>query len=806
MGAGYDGSIKINTKIDNKNLSSGIAKTDKAIKSLGRSVTSNIDGAGFDKLNSKVLKATENVHKQEAVVKELQDKYDKLISADGSSKGLETMEKELKKTETGIDKATEKFNKLLAEQTDIQSKTITVNGQEFMPPGSEERLQAIDSEMETLGTKIRNDEASATALRNKLAEIKASPQASEEAGKLSTQISLANEKLIRLKVEESEAAKKAEELGDKGSKAAKKTASGASSSANAFEKFGKRVGGLVKRVFVFSVITKALRALRTALGGLFTNNSTISSYLAQIKGNLLAAFAPIYYYVLPAIQTLLQFLAYATQQIAAFIGNIFGKSLGQTKQLAKTMYASANATKADTEATEENNEAKDNQVASFDHLNDISKSDTPSSSASTTPSASSTEGNTPDFGTSEISGEQKQKFDKVLKIVKAIGAAIALWKLGGFIKTLKDSVLPALQKFKGKASEIGKSLSFKQFAGIALVIVGIIGYFSSLKDIIDGNNDGATTFKVIIFTIITAVGLLLLGVSWWIVLIVAAVMGLVALFVDLWNNVKGFKEAVIQAWEGIKEMFSGVWDFIKGLFTGDKELMEDAKKRIKAGWEKFKKGAGKAIKLAWQRLKDKMKELVDWIKQKIPAPILKTMSNMWKKLKYGGAMFFYGLKVGFISVLNFLTNGINNLVKGILAPINLIIKGINAISKDEKIPELSFAIPKIALPEKPAMPKLATGAVIPPGAEFAAILGDQRRGRNLEAPESLIRQIVKEESNSMSIDDIKYAFLSALVLAKQQGILDLSCNLDGKKVSKQISKPVGDELNRSGFVLRTAKG
>jgi len=39
----------------------------------------------------------------------------------------------------------------------------------------------------------------------------------------------------------------------------------------------------------------------------------------------------------------------------------------------------------------------------------------------------------------------------------------------------------------------------------------------------------------------------------------------------------------------------------------------------------------------------------------------------------------------------------------------------------------------------------ASGLVIPPNAPFAAVLGDQSSGRNIEAPESLIRQIVAEE-------------------------------------------------------------
>lgn len=44
------------------------------------------------------------------------------------------------------------------------------------------------------------------------------------------------------------------------------------------------------------------------------------------------------------------------------------------------------------------------------------------------------------------------------------------------------------------------------------------------------------------------------------------------------------------------------------------------------------------------------------------------------------------------------------------------------------------------------LPALATGAVIPANAPFAAILGDQKHGTNIEAPESLIRKIVREET------------------------------------------------------------
>nr|DAL17277.1 MAG TPA_asm: minor tail protein [Caudoviricetes sp.] len=47
-------------------------------------------------------------------------------------------------------------------------------------------------------------------------------------------------------------------------------------------------------------------------------------------------------------------------------------------------------------------------------------------------------------------------------------------------------------------------------------------------------------------------------------------------------------------------------------------------------------------------------------------------------------------------------------------------------------------------PRVPTIPYLAKGAVIPPRSEFLAMLGDQKNGRNLEAPEGLIREIIDD--------------------------------------------------------------
>ena len=79
----------------------------------------------------------------------------------------------------------------------------------------------------------------------------------------------------------------------------------------------------------------------------------------------------------------------------------------------------------------------------------------------------------------------------------------------------------------------------------------------------------------------------------------------------------------------------------------------------------------------------------------------------------------------------------------------------------------------------PQIPYLAQGAVIPPNRRFMAVLGDQSSGRNLEAPESLIRQIVREESG-VGGSDVLYQILAAI----QQG---QNIYMDGDKVGSTVS-------------------
>lgn len=95
---------------------------------------------------------------------------------------------------------------------------------------------------------------------------------------------------------------------------------------------------------------------------------------------------------------------------------------------------------------------------------------------------------------------------------------------------------------------------------------------------------------------------------------------------------------------------------------------------------------------------------------------------------------------------------INRMIEAVTSGVNSIFDKLNTFSIDipDWVPELGgkhfgfdfqhFKAPKI--------PYLATGAVIPANAPFTAVLEDQKHGNNIEAPEALIRKIVREESGS----------------------------------------------------------
>ena len=95
--------------------------------------------------------------------------------------------------------------------------------------------------------------------------------------------------------------------------------------------------------------------------------------------------------------------------------------------------------------------------------------------------------------------------------------------------------------------------------------------------------------------------------------------------------------------------------------------------------------------------------------------------------------------------------------------------------------DLSFAIPQVDIPF------LASGAVIPPNRSFMAVLGDQSNGRNLEAPEGLIRQIVREESGGAGGAEMLSVLYSMLDAIREGSTIYADGEVLGRIAQRNIS-------------------
>lgn len=257
------------------------------------------------------------------------------------------------------------------------------------------------------------------------------------------------------------------------------------------------------------------------------------------------------------------------------------------------------------------------------------------------------------------------------------------------------------------------------------------------------------------------------------------------------------------AWNGIKEIARGVWNLIKDIISGAweaiKGIVETAltiiKSIISLSWNVIKTVTvtiWNAIKTwlsnTWKAIKTTVSTVFDGIKSKITRiwdSVSEKTSSIWESITT-----FVDRKVNAIhdAIVDKFTSardtvvrafeGIRDTIKDILNKVigiaNSVIGTVNsAIGGIEsaftfgpwKIPT-PFGSRTIGFtanfPRVPTIPYLASGAVIPPRSEFLAVLGDQKNGRNLEAPEDLLRQIVREETGGNQSSGGNYRFIAQL--------------------------------------------
>lgn len=295
------------------------------------------------------------------------------------------------------------------------------------------------------------------------------------------------------------------------------------------------------------------------------------------------------------------------------------------------------------------------------------------------------------------------------------------------------------------------------------------------------------------------------------------VKAVVKFFADL---IKTFYEnhmfpATLLMWSGLLDALAGALDlvagaltFLVGIITGDFSMASDGLKQM-----------GLGLKEIWQGVGEMLTSVLVLILGKDCVEAINTF--LTKALEWFTSTDLYttGIKEIFEGLIDFITgvftgdwekawNGVcrifagiwNSIVSIVEGAINLVIKAVNwcidqlnkiQIDVPDWVEDLTgmsgfgFNIKNIK-PVKLAriqVPKLASGAVIPPNGEFMAMLGDQKSGRNLEAPEDLIRQIVREESGNGDVIINAKGTMGQLIR-----LLKLEVDKEGKRAGRSFVK------------------
>ena len=541
--------------------------------------------------------------------------------------------------------------------------------------------------------------------------------------------------------------------------------------------FSKRVSGLFKRVLVFSLITRALQSLRTWLGKTIMQNEEARAAVARLKAAFLTLAQPILQVVIPVFVKLVDILTQVVTAIAKFFGMLSGKSWASQKAAAQGLSDEEKALKGVGAAADDARKS----MAGFDEINQIT-SNQASGGGGGAGGAASTD-IAPDFSSLDMA---EDKLHDILGLVGAIAAGLLAWKIASLFTNDLSKIwgialavagafalvyfwLDAwnngidLQNFLGMLAGLaalagGLAIAFgPTAAAIALVVGGLAMLVVGIKDVIENGFTLENTLTIIAGLLAAGIGISILTGSWIPLLIAGFVAALVALV-----SFTGHGEELIQ---GLKKIIDGFGKFFKGVFTGDLKLAAEGAKQIWAGLKQTWNAIVNSIKDAWSAF-------ITWLQGKNPAlaAIFETIGklfsdqyNAWKKILSGLITFLTGVFTGdwkkaWNGVLDIL-KGVWNLIVGTVeGAINFIIDGINllisALNKIHfEVPDWvplvggkSFGI-NITPVSRVSLPRLASGAVIPPNREFMAVLGDQKSGTNIETPLATMVQAFKQAIN-----------------------------------------------------------
>lgn len=538
--------------------------------------------------------------------------------------------------------------------------------------------------------------------------------------------------------------------------------------------FSNRLTKMAKKVFVFAIIAKGLRTIKAYIGDALAENELFQASWGNLKATIQGVVNFIATALAPALSGFINMVAAMITTLARAVDSIFKTNISEAIAHAK---AAAQAVTKQEKATKKLGKAAKqagNELMAFDEINAMT-AETADESAEGVDAEADTGAGGIDWDAFDV-GKIDEKLAEIMLIVGAaliaFGAVLAfsginiplgltLMAIGALMvytayeeqwdqlpQEVRDAINTALVitgivllvfgavlAFSGVAIPMGIGL---MLAGVALLYTAAALNWDSLPDEVKA---AITTVMVILGASLLAIGAVLafsgVNIPLGIGLMLAGAASLAAAAALNWDELP----------DNIRETVTTLLVIIGATLIVIGIILICTGVGIPLGVGCILAGVASLVAAAainWDYLKDKVKEMWDGIVRFWDQNIAQIFTwEWWQNL--------------FKSIVNGLIYAVNTGLDAFGGFINSIAEGISDILNFFGVKGFSFHV------RMPQIPYLAEGAVIPPNRKFMAVLGDQTNGRNLEAPEDLIRQIVREESGGGSeMLNVLYMMLDAI--------------------------------------------
>lgn len=630
------------------------------------------------------------------------------------------LHQELNKVKSNIESLQKEFNRLGDQKTPMEDRLRNI-GAEL--DAAKQVLAAMRSAPK--GTYEKTD-VSEQAERVRMLQ--------SEFNKTANEVDRLNEKLNKTGDKISDAKTQAVELAQQIEGRAKGAGlrNATEAAAQSMETFGKRLKAVVRSALVFTVITQALSKVRDWVKNVVMVNSEARESIAQLKGALLTLAQPLVSVIVPAFTLLVKVITAVVSQITRLVALISGKSVKATANSAKALNKETSALKGTGSAAKK----AASQLAAFDEINQIS-----TDTASDAGGGASADAITPDFSYMD---DISDRLKKIADAVMLIAAGLALWKLS--------------DKFTGPLGDV-----LKRLGGIFIAVGGLILLWDGLSDAWNNGVNWKNLLEMLAGTAALAGGLAIAfgKVGAGIGLVVAGAAMIITAFKDICDNGANLQNTLL--------LIAGIIATGLGFFFLTGSVIPLAIAGIAS------------ILVAMMKLTGNLEEFAKNLKDNILGGIIQFIKGVFTgNLK----MALEGVKNVAKGIVNGILIIVESFINNIIRGLNWLITKINSISL--KVPDWVPAIggkgwsPRLNQLSSITLPRLATGAVIPPNKEFLAVLGDQKSGTNIETPLATM------------VDAFKQA------MAGSGGTTTVVIQLDGKEIARSTVKNINNMTRAAG--------